>query len=242
MTNRLAIPYKLFYWGLPFRGCFVQLLLEHAGVDYEMANVEETLELKSATLAQQALPAMAPPFFRDLITDHALAQMPAIMMYLAGKHGYLPKDPYQQAVVLKVLLDCNDVLSDITNANGSKMWDHPQWRSFRRERLPRWMGIFEQTGIRFGLDSDSGYLLGGRQATCADIAATALFGTMARCLKPLAEDFAERAPLVAALVARIEAEPSVRQYIARQKAEHGDLYCGGQIEQSIREMLGEDSK
>ena len=240
MTSRLAIPYKLYYWGLPFRGCFVQLLLEHAGVDYEMASMDETLELKSASLSEQALPAMAPPFFKDLITDDGLAQMPAIMMYLSGKHDYLPKDPYLQAVALKILLDCNDVLSDLTNANGSMMWDHAKWRTFRNERLRRWMGVFEQTGINFGLENDGGYLLGGRQASCADLAATALFGTMTRCLKPLARDFAESAPKVAALVARVESEPNVRQYIARQEAEHGDLYCGGQIEQSIRDMLAKD--
>lgn len=240
MTGRLAIPYKLYYWGLPFRGCFVQLLLEHAGVDYETATMDETLGLKSAPLTEQTLPAMAPPFFKDLITDDALAQMPAILMYLSGKHDYLPADLYQQAVVFKILLDCNDVLSELTNANGSMMWNHEKWWTFRRERLPRWMGIFEQTGMRFGLENDSGYLLGGRQATCADIAVTALFGTMGRCLKPLSKDFAESAPKVAALVARIESEPNVRQYIARQEAEYGDLYCGGQIEQSIREMLAKD--
>lgn len=236
----MTIPYKLFYWPLPFRGCFIQLLLEHAGVKYDLASVDETAELKNLSVPDQPVPAMAPPYLEDRTSGEHLSQMPAIMMYLAGRLDYLPPDPYRQTLVLKILLDCNDVLSDLTNANGSNMWEQENWRLFRTERLLRWMQIFEQTGVRYGLGDDSGYLLGGDRVACADIAATALFGTMMRCLEPLAQDITNTAPRVAALVARIESQPPVRDFISRQQTEFGDLYCGGQIERSIREMLALD--
>lgn len=237
----MTIPYKIYYWPLPFRGCFIQLLLEHAGVEYELASVDETANLKNLPISDQPVAAMAPPYLEDRINGENLSQMPAIMMYLGGRHDYLPLDPYRQTLVLKILLDCNDVLSDLTNANGSLMWEHEKWRLFRTERLLRWMQIFEQTGLRYGIGNDSGYLLGGDRETCADIAATALFGTMIRCLEPLAQDLTRTAPRIAALVARIESQPPIQGFISRQETEFGDLYCGGQIEHSIREMLTLDA-
>ncbi|MEJ2178582.1 MAG: glutathione S-transferase family protein [Gammaproteobacteria bacterium] len=236
----MAIPYKLYYWPLPFRGCFIQLLLEHAGMKYDLANVDETAELKNLPVPDQPVPAMAPPYLEDRSSGEHLSQMPAIMMYLAGKHDYLPLDSYRRTLVLKILLDCNDVLSDLTNANGASMWEQEKWRLFRSERLPRWMQIFEQTGVRYGLENESGYLLGNDRVTCADIAATALFGTMMRCLEPLARDITRTAPRIAALVARIESQPRIKDFISRQQTEFGDLYCGGQIERSIRQMLAMD--
>ncbi|MGB5707141.1 MAG: hypothetical protein WBM41_09920 [Arenicellales bacterium] len=236
----MTIAYKLYYWPLPFRGAFVQLLLEHAGAEYQIASSEETLAFKDSSAKTQGIPAMAPPFLKDCINGTFIAQMPAIMMYMSERLGYLPSGPYKRALVLKTLLDCNDVLSDLTNANGSKMWEHEQWISFRTDRLKKWMRIFEATGERNGLRRDAGFLLNPDQENCADIAITALFGTMCRCLPQLHTDFKVTAPKISALVARIESDPIVRDFIERQEAEHGQLYCGGQIEQSIRDMLAQD--
>ncbi|MGI9317113.1 MAG: glutathione S-transferase family protein [bacterium] len=207
-----------------------------------MASVDEVVALKNLPVVDQPVPVMAPPFLINMQTDECLAQMPAIVMYLADKHDYLPEDAYRKSLVLKVLLDSNDLLSDLTNANGSKMWEHEQWGIFRSERLVRWMQMFEQTGIQFGLESDSGFLLGGSRATCADIAVTALFGTMTRCLKPLSQDLAANAPRIAALVARMESHSVIQRFFVDQEAVYENLYCGGQIEKSIRKMLAKDEK
>lgn len=236
----MEIAYKLYYWPLPFRGAFIQLLLEHAGAEYLLASGEETSAFKNSHATTQGIPAMAPPFLKDCANGTYIAQMPAIMMYLSERLGYLPSGPYKRALVLKTLLDCNDVLSDLTNANGSKMWEHEQWISFRDDRLKKWMRIFEATGERNGLRADAGFLLNPDQESCADIAVTALFGTMCRCLPQLHNDFKATAPKTEALVVRIESDPIVRDFIKRQEAETGQLYCGGQIEQSIRDMLSLD--
>ena len=68
----------------------------------------------------------------------------------------------------------------------------------------------------------------------------ALFGNMLRCLPALETDLLEHAPGIHALCRRIGAQPSLSDFVMEQEREYGQLYCGGQIEQSIRAMLAMD--
>lgn len=232
--------YKLYYWPVPFRGNFIQLLLEHAGADYELASNEETMALKNLPANTQSTPGMAPPVLHDAKNDLYLTQMPAIVFYLANQLGYCPTSNSINALALKTVLDCNDVLSDITNANGASMWDYPQWQVFRTQRLTKWWSIFEQMGKSHGLNINQGFYLGTQEASYADIAVTSLFSTMMRCLPSLQESFINSAPMVANLCTRIEQNPRIQSFILRQSSTLGLLYCGGQIEGSIRKMLEKD--
>jgi glutathione S-transferase len=219
---------------------FIQHMLEYAGANYENAEYDEVADLKSCAIPDQPVPCMAPPILHDVPNDCTLSQMPAIVVYLAGELGLAAGDAYLNYQALKVILDCNDVLSDITNANGSRMWTHDHWQVFRSNRLPRWLEIFEETGRRHGLSASSGFLLGTESASHADIAVAALFGTMARCLPALEKDIQSNAPALYGLCHRIEQCEGIRAAIKRQEAETGSTYCGGQIEQSIRKMLALD--
>jgi glutathione S-transferase len=234
--------YKLYYWPVPFRGNFIRLLLEEADESYEEATYEEIIDLYSMTVEEKPFPAMAPPFIHDLDSDIFLSQMPAIVMYLAEKHNFLPRDSFQSTICLKLLLDSNDVLADITNLNGTVMWEYSSWKEFRKNRLKRWFEIFEQTGQRFGLESKSDYMLGGDQISVADIATYALWGTMIRCLPELSTDCQKYSPNIFKLCQRIENRPKIKSFIEEQNRNYGPLYCGGQIEKSIRRMLNRDAK
>lgn len=232
--------YKLYYWPAPFRGNFIRCLLEEADETYEEASVNEISELYSLSVEDQPLPMMAPPFLQDVEQDVFLSQMPAIVMYLSGKLGLLPQDSYKSAVCNKLVLDSNDVLIEITNYNGSMMWEREAWREFRDNRLKRWLEIFEETGRTFGLNAESGYMLGGDQISTADIVTYALWGTMIRCLPELRADCREHAPYVLNLCQRIENRSNIKPLIENQEKIFGNLYCGGQIEKSIRSMLVSD--
>ncbi len=229
--------YKLYYWSVPFRGNFIRLLLEEANEKYSEGTSVEIMDLKSMSPDKQPLPSMAPPFLHDLNKDIFLGQMPAIVMYLSEKLNYLPKDSFKSAVCLKLILDSNDVLAEITNQNGSIMWEYDKWKQFREKRLKRWFEIFEQTGQQFGLNSDSSYMLGGNQISTADITTYALWGTMIRCLPKLSVDFQKHSPYVFALCQRIASRPNIQKFLEFQSQRYGNLYCGGQIEKSIRSML-----
>ena len=233
--------YKLYYWPAPFRGDFIRFLLNEAGEEYEEASVQEISELYGLPVEDQPLPMMAPPFLHDRESDVFLSQMPAIVMYLSEKLGLLPEDPYKSAICHKLVLDSNDVLIEMTNYNGSAMWEHESWRQFRNERLKRWFEIFEHTGKKFELLPESGYMLGGHQISTADIVTYALWGTMIRCLPELRADCQQHAPHIFGLCQRIENRPNIKQLIEHQEEIYGKQYCGGQIEQSIRSMLKQDA-
>lgn len=227
--------FQLLYWPLPFRGCFVSYLFAYRDVPLlEEANFEEIRNLMSRHPSQQDVPFMGPPVLRDLDSGRTLSQMPAIVLYASRELGLLPEDPFDAAMSMKILMDCNDVLMEICRYNGSTMWEREEWVRFRSQRLPRWLDIFEESLQR-------GFF--GKDSVCfADIGIFALFGNMTRCLRELDADLLNGAPGIHALCQRIKSQPSLERYVADQERKYGKLYCGGQIEKSIRNMLEMDEK
>lgn len=229
--------YDLYYWDVPFRGVFPQMFLEEVGAGYEWHDASEIYPKKSLRITS---PGIAPPYLYERKKDRYLAQMPAIMIHLAREYGYLPLRNETADLALKTILDCHDVLLEITNSYGKEMWTPKDWDEFRSERLPEWMKIFELTAKAHGLERESGFLLGSK-ISVADIAVTALFGTMIFSFPELGTDLRKHAPLIHALVGRIEKRPRIREFLDVQRTEKGNTYCGGEIEKSLREMLKESS-
>ena len=226
--------FQLYYWPLPFRGCFVSYLFAYRDVPLqEEADFETIMDLKSRPPGDQDIPFMGPPVLVDLQSDRAISQMPAIVLYASRELDLLPEDPFDVAMCMKVLMDCNDVLMEICRYNGSIMWERETWFEFRSQRLPHWLEIFEESLNRGTVGSDP--------ISFADIGVFALFGNMTRCLPPLAADLRQGAPGIDALCKRIVSKPSLASFVADQEQRYGDLYCGGQIERSIRSMLEMDA-
>lgn len=225
--------YLLHYWDVPFRGIFPQLFLEEIRADYEWHDASEIYPEKSLQIHN---PGMAPPYLFDVKSKKYLAQMPAILMHLAREHDYLPKRTETLDLALKTILDCNDILMEITNYFGQQMWNRKDWNEFRSDRLAKWMKIFEQTGLDHGLKSEKGFLLGSK-ISVADIATTALFGTLIHSFPELKTDLEENAPHVSRLCKRIEERPSIQEFLEKQREKFGQTYCGGEIEKSIRKMV-----
>lgn len=226
--------YQLYYWPLPFRGCFISYLFAYRDVPLlEEASVEKIEHLISRCPSEQDFPFMGPPMLRELETGLTLSQMPAIVLYVSRELDLMPEDPFDVAMCMKVLMDCNDVLMEVCRYNGSMMWEHTKWVKFRSQRFPRWMQIFEES-LKRGF-------IGKKAVSFADIGVFALFGNMIRCLPELEADLLNNAPGIHALCKRIGAKPSLAKYVADEDLKYGKLYCGGQIEKSIRKMLESDA-
>lgn len=227
--------FQLYYWPIPFRGCFISYLFAYRDVPLlEETSLEENSRLRSRPPGEQDVPYMGPPVLRDLETDRALSQMPAIVLFVSREIDLMPADPFDVAMSMKVLMDCNDVLMEICRYNGSIMWEREEWIQFRSQRLPRWMQIFEES-LKRGL-------IGKDRVSFADIGVFALFGNMTRCLPELEPDLIRHAPGIHALCQSIGSEPSLAKYVAEEEQKYGKLYCGGQIEKSIRKMLAIDAE
>lgn len=225
--------FKLYYWPLPFRGCFVSYLFAYRDVPLlEEADFDAIRNLKSRHPSEQDVPFMGPPVLRDLESGRTLSQMPAIVLYLSRELDLMPEDPFDAAMCMKVLMDGNDVLMEICRYNGSTMWRREEWNEFRSQRFPRWLDIFEESLKRGFLGKD--------RVSFADIGVFALFGNMTRCLPELDVDVLNRAPGIHALCKSIGSKPSLVKFVAKEEQKYGKLYCGGQIEKSIRKMLAMD--
>lgn len=227
--------FTLYYHPLPFRGQFVRWVLAYGNAAWDEAEHARVIGLKMRPVADQTVPHMAPPVLVDHKAGLALAQLPAILAHLGDCLALAA--PGRAGQTLKVICDANDVLDELTRHGGQQMWDRPAWEDFWATRLPRWMEVFAETGRREGLSAESGTLLGTDRPSLADLVTGCLWFTMADKLPGLWAHLQAHAPEIAALSRHIAEQPAVAALRARTDAAYGAKYCGGQIEQSLRDML-----
>lgn len=230
--------YTLYYWPLPFRGQFIRAVLAEAEATWDEPEMDEIVGLASLPPGGQPVPFMAPPVLVDHAEALTLAQMPAILAYLGGKHGLMPSEPALAARTHKIVADANDVLDEVTRFGGRSMWSTGEWETFAEERLPRWMEIFEAEGRAHGLTPEGGTMLGTPEPGLADLVTATLWFTMTEKLPALAPMFESHAPHVATLAERVMRRPALAEMRAETDARFGQAWCGGLIEASLREMLG----
>lgn len=226
--------YTLYYWPVPFRGQFIRAILAYAGKTWD--EPDDVAEQMAAPPGQQLIPHMGPPVLVDNSSGFKLAEMPAIAFYLGEKLQLLPKDVEGRALTLKVVNDANDVIDDITNDGGREMWTPQRWKTYV-PRLKRWMAIFEVLGKRSGLKADAGYMLGGEVAGVADIVTATLWWTLGDRFPQIGDMLLEEAPLVAGLTQRMMATKPLLDLIDSTNKRFGNIYCGGQIEASMRKAI-----
>jgi glutathione S-transferase len=229
--------YELYYWSAPFRGQFVRAVLAHAGKTWTEGGDEAVAGLMGGPVRDMPVPFMGPPLLVDRKADFAVAQMPAIVLYLGETLGLLPTTPALRAMTLKVVNDANDVIDEVTLDGGKQMWTPDRWKEFV-PRLQKWMSFWEETGRRHGLSADAGFLLGGDAPGVADVTTATLWSTMTDRFPTIGEMLDEAAPMTAALSRRVSALPPLAALAAKARADYGEAWCGGQIEASLRKVLG----
>ena|SRR5690606_8587791 len=229
--------YDLYYWPVPFRGHFVRAILAYAGKTWTEHDADAIDDLMLAPPQEQPVPFKGPPVLIDKASGFALSQMPAIAAYLGVKLALMPKSTELGALTHKVVNDANDVIDEITLDGGRQMWTRKRWGAFL-PRLRHWMAIWEATGERHGLRPDSGFLLGTAEAGVADIVTWALWSTLADRFAPIGTLLDEAAPCTARLTGRMQQTPALITLSKRTFKQYGQAYCGGDIEASLREVLG----
>jgi glutathione S-transferase len=228
--------YTLYYWPVPFRGQFVRALLAYAGKAWVEADTASMMKLMGGPIEDMPVPFMGPPFLIDHKTDFAIAEMPAIVLYLGETLDLLPDTPALRAMTMKIVNDANDVIDELTLDGGREMWTEKRWHAFT-PRLEKWMSIWEETGKRHGLKARSGFLLGGKQPGIADIVTATLWSTMADRFKKIETLLEATAPMTHALSRRVSELPSLAALAATARQDYGDAYCGGEIGKSMSKFL-----
>jgi len=228
--------YELYYWSVPFRGQFVRGVLAFAGKTWTEGGDGAISTLMGKLAKDVQVPFMGPPLLVDGTADFAIAQMPAIVLYLGETLDLLPATPALRALTLKIVNDANDVIDEITLDGGREMWTEKKWLAFV-PRLKKWMSFWEETGRRHGLTADSGFLLGGEAPGVADVVTAILWSTMADRFPTIGAILENAAPMTAALTRRVADLPPLARLAAKTREDYGDAYCGGQIEASLRKVL-----
>lgn len=93
------------------------------------------------------------------------------------------------------------------------------------------------TSGRAGLTAHDGFLLGEAEPGAADIVSAVLWSTMTEQFAPIGRLFQAEAPLTSALVRRVMARPAMAALAQKARADWGEVWCGGQIEKSLRQVL-----
>ena len=228
--------YDLYYWSVPFRGQFVRAVLAYARKTWTEHEDAAISKLMGGPVRRMPVPFMGPPMLIDKKADFAIAQMPAIVLYLGETLDLMPATPELRTMTTKIVNDANDVIDEITLDGGREMWTEKRWQDFV-PRLKKWMSFWEETGRRHGLKTNSGFLLGGEAPGLADIVTATLWSTMANRFRKIAAILEEAAPMTAALTRRVADLPPLAKLAAKAQHDYGDAYCGGQIEASLRKVL-----
>lgn len=228
--------YELYYWPVPFRGQFVRALLAFAGKTWTEHDASAISDIMGARIEDMPVPFMGPPMLIDKKSDFAIAEMPAVILYLAETLHLMPATAALRALTLKIVCDANDVLDEITLNGGRQMWTAKLWKEFI-PRLTQWMSFWDETGRRHGLKAGSGFLLGGTTPGVADVITCVLWSTMTERFPHIQALFQDAAPMTAALTRRLAALAPLAKLATKARADYGDAYCGGQIEKSLRKVL-----
>jgi len=228
--------YDLYYWSVPFRCQFVRAVLAFSGKTWTEAGDDAIATLMAGPVKDMPVPFMGPPLLIDKAADFAIAQMPAIVLYLGETLGLMPGTPALRALTMKIVHDANDVIDEITLDGGREMWTPKSWQDFA-PRLTKWMSFWEETGRRHGLKADSGFLLGGDAPGVADIVTATLWSTMTDRFGVIDALLEQAAPSTAALNRRMMAQAPLAELAAKARQDYGETYCGGQIEASLRNVL-----
>jgi len=82
--------YVLHYWSVPFRGQFVRAVLAFAGKSWTEAGDGAIAKLMKGPARKMPVPFMGPPVLIDKKAEVAIAEMPAIVLYLGETLDLLP--------------------------------------------------------------------------------------------------------------------------------------------------------
>ncbi len=212
--------YELYYWtGIQGRGEFVRLALEDAGTDYiDVARVRGDQAILPFLRGEQpgAQP-FAPPFLRA--GRQVVAQTANILAFLAPRHALVPASAASQTWALQLQLTITDIVAEAHDTHHPVAVEQyyeeqrPEARkraaSFCSERIPKYLGYFEQI-----LERNDGRHALGRRHTYVDLSLFQLMAGLEYAFPRTMKRLRRRTPRLRALGERVAGRPRIAAYLA----------------------------
>lgn len=222
--------YELYYWPtIQGRGEFVRLALEEAGADYVDVARQPAREgmgvpamMRLMRRAPEGRLPFAPPFLRA--GNRLIAQTANILHFLGPRLGLAPASEAGRLWVHQLQLTIADLVSEAHDTHhpiaGALYYDEQRREAlrraehFRRERLPKFLGYFENVlranprGARF---------LAGARLSYADLSAFQVMAGLSYAFPRAMARLRKWLPRLVALCERVAERPRVAAYLASER-------------------------
>ena len=216
--------YELYYWpGIQGRGEFVRLALEDAGADYvEVARQPRGMAAMSRFMASPSVkrPPFAPPFLKT--GNRAIAQTANILLFLGPRLGLAPKQDAGRLWAHQLQLTIADWVAEIHDSHhpiaGGLYYEDQKREAKRRakeftaERLPKFLGYFEQV-----LERNGSRVLVGNAVSYVDLSLFQMIEGLRYAFPRAMNKHQRKHRRLAALHNRIAARPRLAVYLASDR-------------------------
>ena len=216
------MTYDLWYWpGIPGRGEVVRLALEAGGIAYrDRARREGEGGLVTDMRRRADQPPFAPPYL--VAGRRVIAQTANILLFLGETHRLAPASASGRLWVNQLQLTIADAVAeahDVHHPIAASLYYEDQKKEarraaehFREERMPAYLGWFEQV-----LRARGDWLAGGRRWSYADLSLFQLVEGLDFAFPRGMKRLARSIPRVRALRDRVAALPELADYLASDR-------------------------
>jgi glutathione S-transferase len=215
--------YELYYWPeIQGRGEFVRLALEDAGANYvDVARKPKGMAAMMRLLESPAVKRapFAPPFLRA--GKLVIAQTANILLYLGPRLNLVPTSEAGRFWVHQLQLTIADWVGEAHDAHhpiGGSLYYEDQKREARRraadftaERLPKFLGYFEQVLRRNGKETN--YLV-SRSVSYVDLSMFQMIAGLRYAFPRTMKKVESKYPRIVALHERIAVRPRLSAYLS----------------------------
>jgi glutathione S-transferase len=223
------MAYELFYWpSIQGRGEFVRLALEAAGAQYVDVARERGpgrgVSALTAMLDGRAAPftPFAPPFLRD--GDMLVSHVANILLYLGPRLKLAPADEASRAFAHGLQLTLTDFIFEVHDTHhpiSTDLYFEDQKKeakaraaAFLAHRVPKYLGYFER--VIAGNPAGKAHAVGDALTT-VDLSLFQLWAGLGYAFPRAFAGADQLYPALAALAAKVAAEPNVAAYLASDR-------------------------
>jgi len=216
--------YELFYWpSIQGRGEFVRLALEQAGADYvDIARRRGGEDLLMRWLGDAKIrhPPFAPPFLKA--GRQVIGQTANILLFLGARHNLAPKNEAGRLWTHQLQLTVADFVVEIHDTHhplGADFYyeeQRPEARrraaDFRKERLPKFLGYFEDV-----LKRNGGRYMIGKKLSYVDLSMFQIIAGLRYAFPHTMTKSKREHPLLGVLHDRVAMLPRISAYLKSKR-------------------------
>lgn len=220
--------YELYYWpGIQGRGEFIRLALEEAAADYvDVARMPERDGMGMPALMRimedkaTGRPPFAPPILK--CGKQVIAQTANILLFLGPRLNLVPQAEATRVWAHQLQLTIADLVAEIHDSHhpiAGGLYYHEQKPeakrragNFRAERLPKFLGYFEDV-----LGRNGGQHMVGKTLSYVDLSVFQMIAGLSYAFPRAMARLQSGWPLLMALHQRVMARPHMAAYLASDR-------------------------